>query len=89
MLGQTEAADELENYNTSTGLMATTTEVEIKVTQAKAEMKGALYYTMTKIPRGKCIIINNILKLLNESKRFEFILKGSFSMSSQLRIQQE
>jgi hypothetical protein len=33
---------------------------------------------MTKKPRGKCIIINNEPKLLNESKRFEFIFKELF-----------
>ncbi len=77
-LGQTEAADELEKYNTSPGRMEITTEVEIKITQAKAETKGTLFYPMTKKTRGKCIIINNIPELLNESKRFEFIFKKLF-----------
>jgi hypothetical protein len=77
-LGQTDAADELEKYNTSPGRMEITTEVEIKVTQVKAEIKGTLFYPMTKNPRGKCIIINNEPKLLNESKRFEFIFKKLF-----------
>jgi hypothetical protein len=74
-LGQTEAADELEKYNTSPGRMKITTEVEIKVNQAKAEIKGTLYYPMTKKPRGKCIIINNIPELFKESQRFECIFE--------------
>jgi hypothetical protein len=74
-LGQTEVADELEKYNTSPGRMEITTKVEIEVTQVKAEMKGTLYYSMTKNPRGKCIIINNMPDLLLESQRFEHIFK--------------
>jgi hypothetical protein len=77
-LGQTEAADELEKYNTSPGRMKFTNEVEIEVTQVKAEIKGTLYYPMTKKPRGKCIIINNIPDLFKESQRFEFIFKKLF-----------
>jgi len=77
-LGQTDAADELEKYNTSPGRMEITTEVEIKVTQVKAEIKGTLFYPMTKNPRGKCIIINNEPKLLNESERFGYIFKELF-----------
>jgi len=74
-LGQTEVADELEKYNTSPGRMEITTEVMIKVTQAKASIKGSNIYPMTKNPRGKCIIINNIPELFKESKRFEYIFK--------------
>jgi hypothetical protein len=74
-LGQTEAADELEEYNTSPGRMKFTNAVEIEITKVKAEMKGTLYYSMTKNPRGKCIIINNEPKLFKESKRFEYIFK--------------
>ncbi len=72
-LGQTEAADELEKYNTSPGRMEVTTKVEIEVTQVKAEIKGSKSYSMTKNPRGKCIIINNIPDLFKESQRFEYI----------------
>ncbi len=72
-LGQNEVADELEKYNTSPGRMQITTEVEIKVTQAKALIKGTLFYEMTKNPRGKCIIINNMPNLFKESQRFEYI----------------
>ncbi len=74
-LGQTEAADELEKYNTSPGRMEVTTKVEIEVTQVKAEIKGSKSYSMTKNPRGKCIIINNIPDLFKESQRFEYIFK--------------
>jgi hypothetical protein len=77
-LGQTDAADELEKYNTSPGRMIFTNEVEIKVTQVKAEIKGTLYYPMTKKPRGKCIIINNIRELFKESQRFQYIFKELF-----------
>jgi hypothetical protein len=44
-------------------------------------MKGSLYYSMSKNPRGKAIIINNIYEdndknvgLKKESERFESIL---------------
>jgi hypothetical protein len=77
-LGQTEAADELEKYNTSPGRMKITTEVKIKVTQAKASIKGSNIYPMTKNPRGKCIIINNIPELFKESQRFQYIFKELF-----------
>jgi len=82
--GQTDAANELELYNTSPGHIQVSTEIAIRVTPAKAEMKGTLYYPMSIKPRGKCIIINNIVKYYNnnlmensglykESKRFESI----------------
>jgi hypothetical protein len=74
-LGQTEAADELKKYNTSPGRMKITNEVEIKVTQGKAPFIGSNIYSMTKNPRGKCIIINNIRELFKESQRFEYIFK--------------
>ncbi len=81
--GQTEAALELEKYNTSPGRMEVTTNDEITVKPGK-EMKGTLYYTMSKNPRGKCVIINNFVNYLNgnlleneglykESKRFQSI----------------
>jgi len=82
--GQTDAANELQLYNTSPGHIQVSTEIVIPVTPAKAEMKGTLYYQMSINPRGKCIIINNIVKYFNnnlmenaelykESKRFESI----------------
>jgi hypothetical protein len=72
--GQTEAAKELEDYNTSPGRNLVSNEVFIKVTQTKAETKGSLNYNMTKNPRGKCIIINNVANMVHmESKRFESI----------------
>ncbi len=74
-LGQTEAADELEKYNTFPGRMKITNEVEIKVIQAKAPSVGSDTYRMTKNPRGKCIIINNIPELFKESQRFQYIFK--------------
>jgi hypothetical protein len=51
-------------------------DIEIPVTQTYRE-KGtnSLCYSMTRNPRGKCIILNNEPKLFIESKRFEFIFK--------------
>ena len=57
--GQEKAAKELEKYNTSPGPMKMSVNDVITVCEAKAEMKGTLYYQMSKNPRGKCIIINN------------------------------
>jgi hypothetical protein len=77
-LGQKEAAEELEKYNTSPGRMEITTEVMIKVTQVKAPTIGSKCYSMTKNLRGKCIIINNEPKLFKESQRFEYLFKNLF-----------
>jgi hypothetical protein len=76
--GQIEAADDLNNYNTSPGRMPESTDVLIKVNEAKAEMKGSLIYPMIKNPRGMCYIINNELDLFIESKRFEHIFSQLF-----------
>jgi hypothetical protein len=76
--GQTEAADDLSKYNTSPGRMQESTDVLIKVSEAKAEMKGSLIYPMTKNPRGMCYIINNEPDLFIESKRFEHIFSQLF-----------
>jgi hypothetical protein len=85
-LGQTEAADELEEYNTSPGRMKFTNAVEIEITKVKAEMKGTLYYSMTKKPRGKCIIIKIYLICSKNHKDFNTYSKNFFSTSSRLRI---
>ncbi len=80
---QTEVALELEKYNTSPGRMEVTTNDEIAVKIGK-EMKGTLYYEMSRNPRGKCVIINNFVNFSNgkileneglykESKRFQSI----------------
>ncbi len=75
-LGQTEAANELKEYNTSTGRMKITNETVIKVIEAKIGKKGSLYYGMTQKPRGKCIIINNVNNsVFNESERFRSIFE--------------
>jgi hypothetical protein len=80
---QTDVALELEKYNTSPGRMEVTTNDVIDVSPGK-EMKGTLYYKMSKSPRGMCVIINNFVKYSNgnlleneelykESKRFQSI----------------
>jgi hypothetical protein len=75
-LGQTEAANELMEYNTSAGRMKITNETVIKVTEAKIPQKGSLYYDMVQKPRGKCIIINNLNdSVFNESQRFQSIFE--------------
>jgi hypothetical protein len=75
-LGQTEAANELEKYNTSAGRMKITKETVIKVTEAKIALIGSRYYGMIQKPRGKCIIINNVNdSVFNESQRFQSIFK--------------
>jgi hypothetical protein len=75
-LGQTEAANQLEKYNTSAGRMETTDETIIKVTKVEMPQIGSAYYTMTQNPRGKCIIINNVNdSVFNESQRFQSIFK--------------
>ncbi len=81
--GQSKAASELEEYNKSPGRMEVTTNDEIPVKIGK-EMKGTLYYEMSRSPRGKCVIINNFVNyshgnlvenegLYKESKRFQSI----------------
>ncbi len=76
--GQNEAADDLNKFNTSPGRMKESTDVVIKVNEAKAEMKGSLIYPMTKNPRRMCYIINNEPDLFIESKRFEHIFTQLF-----------
>jgi hypothetical protein len=75
-LDQTEAANELEKYNTSAGRMKITNETVIKIIEAKIGYKGSRYYEMIQKPRGKCIIINNVNdSVFNESQRFQSIFQ--------------
>jgi hypothetical protein len=68
---QTDAANELEVLNITPGPMQVTNEVFLKVNHSKCEC--SLVYSMTKKPRGKCIVFNKIPELFKESQRFESI----------------
>jgi hypothetical protein len=50
----------LEEYNTSPGPIDVRNDAKLDVINARAEMKGSVYYSMSKNPRGKAIIIYNI-----------------------------
>jgi hypothetical protein len=54
------AARFLHECNTSQGVIPLD-----KVMPAKSPMIGTLYYQMDKNPRGKCIIINNLIKFVD------------------------
>ncbi len=62
---QKDLAHWIELYNTSEPSpkpMDVGNHTNLEVTKARTEMKGSLYYPMSKNPRGKAIIINNICK---------------------------
>jgi hypothetical protein len=78
--GQTEAAEELRDYNSSPPFMAETYEIELKVTPATVLKTGnSKILSLIKNPRGKCVIINNMTeKLGKESLRFKNIFEQLF-----------
>ena len=61
----------MEHFNKSLGSMEYKSVVPIKNL-----MKGSLYYTMIHKPCGKCIIINNHIKYLENSKRLDLKAYG-------------
>jgi hypothetical protein len=78
--GQTEAAEKLREYNSSPPFMPDSYETKLEVTPATVLKAGnSKILSMTKNPRGKCVIINNMTGKLNkESLRFEDIFKQLF-----------
>jgi hypothetical protein len=78
--GQTEAANKLQIYNTSSGTLLFSDlsyEAEILVNRAVYPMSESmtLPYSMIRNPRGKFIIINNIPELAKQTKRFKHVFK--------------
>ncbi|CAG2100197.1 unnamed protein product, partial [Medioppia subpectinata] len=82
--GQTAAADQLVEHNTSKGHNIKAYNMwepefwvaEIPFEPSKDIMKGSLPFPMDRKPRGKCIIINNVSKdVFLESKRFKYIFE--------------
>ncbi|XP_054159964.1 caspase-9-like [Oppia nitens] len=69
-------ADRLQEYNTSKGNWEFRMTPNLNVTKSKAPLKGTLFYSMTKTPRGKCVIVNNVPKEVHiESDRFKDIFQ--------------
>jgi len=77
--GQIEVAEKLKFFNTSPGLLdiwSMSRDVIIPVERAKIPKGTSLYYEMSKNPRGKCIIINNVPDLVyNQTQRFKHIFE--------------
>lgn len=77
-----DLANELKQYNTSSGemsLLGLSTETKIPVKKCKIPDKGSNSFSMSKNPRGKCIIINNILdgndSFYKQSQRYRHIFE--------------
>jgi hypothetical protein len=73
---QKEAAKELQKYNTSSGLLdisKLSSEEKIGVNRAIHSAVGSRPYPMSRKPRGKFVIVNNIPDLQKESKRFQHV----------------
>ncbi len=75
--GQMQAADELKKYNTFSGFMPQTDEIELSVTPAVVlRSGGSKYFVMEQNPRGLCLIINNVQgERGKESLRFKSIFE--------------
>jgi hypothetical protein len=78
--GQSEAAELLTEYNSSPPFMPDSNEIELKVIPATVlKMENSKILNMSKRPRGKCVIINNVTKILSkESLRFKNIFEQLF-----------
>ncbi len=77
-LEQKEAADKLQEYNTSKiklNISDLSYDIEIPLNRTKIPTVGSLYYQMVQNPRGKFIIINNELGVDRERQRFEYLFK--------------
>jgi hypothetical protein len=77
-----DLANELKQYNTSSGemlLLGLSTQTKIPVKKCKIPDKGSKSFSMSANPRGKCIIINNILSenesLYGQSQRYKHIFE--------------
>jgi hypothetical protein len=77
-----DLANELKQYNTSSGemlLLDLSTQTKIPVKKCKIPEKRSAYFPMSANPRGKCIIINNVLNendsLYGQSQRYKHIFE--------------
>ncbi|CAG2167634.1 unnamed protein product, partial [Oppiella nova] len=73
--GQKIAADKLREFNKSEALMEYVNDIELSVAGSISKRSDTTHtFKMDSNPRGKALIIVNIPELMNEAKRFEFIL---------------
>jgi hypothetical protein len=76
---QKEAAELLKKYNSSPPFMPESDEIELKVISATVLRETSKILPMSKRPRGKCVIINNVTEVLSkESLRFKNIFEQLF-----------
>jgi hypothetical protein len=74
--GQQKSADELENFNRSPSPWILSLDTELEVTKSQTLRSGSKWFHMESMPRGKCIIINNLLNNGNmDSLRFNSVFK--------------
>ncbi|CAG2169752.1 unnamed protein product [Oppiella nova] len=69
------AADKLRKFNKTETLMEYVNDIELSVAVSISKRSDTTHtFKMDSNPRGKALIIVNIPELMNEAKRFEFIL---------------
>jgi hypothetical protein len=74
--GQQKSADELEKFNISPSPWILSLDIELEVIKSQTLKSGSKWFRMESIPRGKCIIINNLVDNGNmDSLRFNSVFK--------------